>query len=127
VPTVNLSRKQADWLLGIGVFLFSSASAITFLGYIGQGITVGSLIGQRGRENDVLVYQQRATYWFAASLACEIFTVACLVPLMRFASNDSPVVGFGERLGRAIIAAPLLTWLVGDAMLSLGRFVYKRF
>jgi hypothetical protein len=80
------------WSLGAIAVLFSIASAFSYLGHIGQGIVVGDLLGLSGREADVAVAQQRATYWLIASLFCltgSISTAAFALPFYTDASRLS--------------------------------------
>jgi hypothetical protein len=72
------------WVVGAFVVLLSIASAVSYFGYVGQEVIAGDLFGLRGREADVALAQQRATYWLITSLFCltgKTLTVALALPI----------------------------------------------
>jgi hypothetical protein len=101
MPHAEASNKGSFWLFGFCVVLLAGASTLAFLGYMGQGIAAGSLIGLPGREKEVLLFQQRATYWLVVSLVCEIGVVGFLAAIIRSISEGARASSFGVRLGCA--------------------------
>ena len=98
--------------------LLSAASAFTFLNYIGQGITVGDLLGVRGREADVAIAQRWAIFWLGASCVCfggSSVTAALVSPIYRDASL---VAGFVARLVVSATLSLLLTVLIAVVSFS---------
>lgn len=84
--------------------LLSIASAFSYLGYVGQGIIVGGLLGLPGRESDVVIAQHWATYWLVASLCCltgSIVTAALVLPI------DSDASRLSRFIARFVVASIL--------------------
>ena len=95
------------------------ASAFSYFGYVGQEVIGGDLLGLRGREADVALAQQRATYWWITSLFCltgTTLTVALALPIRV----DAPrLPWFIARLTVASILSLGLMALIGFAAFSI--------
>ena len=107
------------WVLGVFVVLLSMASAFSYFGYVGQEVIGGDLLGLRGREADVALAQQRATYWWITSLFCltgTTLTVALALPICV----DAPrLPRFIARFTVASILSLGLMALIGFAAFSI--------
>jgi hypothetical protein len=113
------------WSLGATAVLFSIASAFSYLGYIAQGIVVGDLLGLSGREADVAVAQQRATYWLITSMFCltgSTLTAAFALPLY---ADTSRLPRFIARFVLASILSLVLTLFIGVVVLSIVTALHK--
>jgi hypothetical protein len=107
------------WILGTCFVLFSGASAFCSLGYIGQGIIVGDLLGVPGREMDVTVAQRWAAFWLVASV-CFLggSSVAAALALPIYA-DASRLPRFLARLVLASIFSIALTAIIGLVAFSI--------
>ena len=107
------------WVVGAFVVLLSIASAFSYFGYVGQEVIAGDLFGLRGREADVALAQQRATYWLITSLFCltgTTLTVALALPICV----DAPrLPRFIARFTVASILSLGLMALIGFAAFSI--------
>jgi hypothetical protein len=115
------------WVLGGGALLLSIASAFSYIGYIGQGIVVGDLIGLRGREADVAAAQQWATYWLLASAFCLAGSIGTVTPALPFPfyADASRLSRFTARLVLASIFSTVLTVLVGLVLFSVITALHR--
>lgn len=116
--TVTVAR----WMLTL---VLTGVAAFAFLAYVAQGVAIGSLIGLRGRGQDIATLQHHATLWLAAFVLIQIAAIAALASLLPFASEEKR----GVRLAvRSLVAAPLslaATLLVGIAILGLLRALFR--
>jgi len=107
------------WILGTCAVLLSAASALSYLGYVGQGIVVGDLLGIRGREADVAVAQRRATYWLVASVCCLGGSSVTATLASPIDADASPLPRFLARLVLTSISSIVLTVLIGLVSFSI--------
>lgn len=99
--------------------LLSAASALSYLGGVGQGIAVGDLLGVQGREADVAVAQRWATYWLVASVCClagSSVTAALALPIY---ADVSPLPRFLARLVLTSISSLVLAAIIGLVSFSI--------
>jgi hypothetical protein len=90
--SIDRTITHRIWIPAVIAVLLSIASALSYFGYIGQGIVVGALLGLPGRESDVALAQHQATYWLLASLCCltgSTLTATLALPFYPDASRPS--------------------------------------
>jgi hypothetical protein len=113
------------WIPAVIAVLLSIASALSYFGYVGQGIVVGALIGLPGRESDVAIAQHQATYWLVASLCCltgSIVTAALALPLCSDASRS---FRFIARFVVASILSLAVTVFIGFVAFSIITALHR--
>lgn len=116
------------WISGALALLLSIASAFCYFGYVGQGIAAGDMIGLPGREADVALALDRATYWLIACLLCLTTsivtgTVGFPFPFYPDASRLSRLVA---RFVLASILSLTLTVFIGVVAFSIITALHRR-
>jgi hypothetical protein len=123
--TEKALTKRSLWLFVSLAVCFSAASALAYLGYMGQGIAAGAVLGLPGREQDVAAYQRDAMHWLVASLLSQVGVVGSLLPLVRISPNDRPWASVAARLLATIVFAIVLTFVVAGVMSAVAQLTHK--
>jgi hypothetical protein len=96
------TRGSQFALLGLAAFLLAVA-AYSWLGYIAQGIAYGSIVGLRGREQDLAAFGSRAIRFLGLALCSEALAVGAITWV--FADDGRPAwLRLSIALGLAIVA-----------------------
>jgi len=118
-PSTDRQDALRFWILGTCAVLLSAASAFSYLGYMGQGIVVGALLGLRGREMDVAIAQRWPTYWLVASVCCLGGSSVAAALTLPIYADASRLPRFLARLVLASISSIVLTVLIGMVSFSI--------
>ena len=116
-------RSRLKWLgllLAVG---FAALAAFSYYGYVGNGITAGSLIGLPGREGDVATAQHYARWFLAAAVLFQAGVAAGLYFLLEFGTAAKPVMRFAERSIIAVLMSFPFTFVVTAIMEAGMRFI----
>ncbi len=89
------------WLLALALAVAAASSHIF---YIAQGIVVSDMIGLTGREEDVLLAQHHAAYWFAAFAVFQVSLIIAIFSALQFGADATPLARF---IGRGTAATLL--------------------
>jgi hypothetical protein len=122
--TIGATANHRGWLRVAGAAGLSTASAFAYLGYVGQGIAFGAVLGLPGHEQDAAIFQHRAMYWFIASLFCQAGSIAVITRLLPFASDASALVRLLLRLFVAAVLSVLLTVVLATVTLSIAAALH---
>ena len=111
--------KWLLWLLAVG---FAASAALSYCGYVGNGIAAGSLIGLPGREGDVAKAQQYAGLWLGAAVMFQAGVVLDLYFLLGFSADAIRPSHFMVRALVAVLISFPFTLLVTAIMAAGMRF-----
>ncbi len=105
--------------------LLSIASALSYFGYIAQGIVVGALLGLPGRELNVALAQHRATYWLVASLCCLTGSMVTATLALPFYPDATRPSRFIARFVLASMLSLALTLFIGVVAFSVIAALHR--
>jgi hypothetical protein len=101
-------------------------AAVTFLGYMAQGIVVGSLTGLPGREHDVAMAQARAGQWLGLSWLWQAGVVLGLVAAFKIGEDSAAIKRYATRfLAAAALSFPF-SFLLGTVLMEIARLLFHR-
>ena len=122
---INRETTLHVWVLGTIAVALSAASALSYFGYISQGLVVGDLLELPGREGDVVLAQHRATYWLIACFVCLTGSIVGTALALPFFADAERLPRFIARFVLASIFSLASTVCFGEAAFTIITALHR--
>ena len=121
---MKLAKHPKDalrfWGLGALALLLCAGAAFSYLFCMSNGIAAGALVGLRGREQDVIIAQRWAGFWFTASVGCLGASSVAAALATPVCDDVSRVAQLIRRAVVAAVVSLVLAVLIGWVIVSIA-------